>query len=378
VHWVADAVGGIQISFLERGGGKVHKQGVSNTHSHSPLREAKGNEWVGISGGLCCVIMRIIESRYDQESVSGWRDGTGVDKSNGTVCSAGFVACTSNLAPSHTFTLWLNPLQATGSIIWQPRGKCRAKLQALSARLFASFVRSGAKLKVTVNLGKGVNRVELFDADVVHLRNAIKAAFPDEVGQRSASHLDVQTTDANWQTPLSPKGKPADELGEDGNYGWRSPRLTPPAYPLSVPLFTLVGLESTCFLLDTKSGAPLPPDVPLELHQTVIVFEEQRDQRDNNYAPPAYVVTPQTKDLIDLFFENYKLRSPERFRELCVRKELKRPAFVVDQLEKDEFATYSNMAGQKILESKCQTCLSISLAAKLQMRKINGGVADPQ
>jgi len=29
-------------------------------------------------------------------------------------------------------------------------------------------------------------------------------------------------------------------------------------------------------------------------------------------------VTPQTKDLLDLFFENYNRRSPERFRELCV------------------------------------------------------------
>jgi len=48
----------------------------------------------------------------------------------------------------------------------------------------------------------------------------IKALFPDELGQRSASNLDVWTTDATGKRHLleNPKDLLADELGEDGNF----------------------------------------------------------------------------------------------------------------------------------------------------------------
>lgn len=77
-------------------------------------------------------------------------------------------------------------------------------------------------------------------------------------------------------------------------------------------------IESTCILMDPTTKAPLP-HATLELYQIVVVSEtQQRDQQDKDFAPPAYVITPQTKELIELFFENYKLPSAEKWYELCV------------------------------------------------------------
>jgi len=131
-------------------------------------------------------------------------------------------------------------------------------------------------LTITINLGKGVNEAELVDsANVIALRNAIKALFPNFLATCDASNLVVWTTDATGKLRLleNAKGKLGDELGEDGNFEvWVEVPKAAAGFttcPFGLNSSLLVGLESACILLDPKSGAPLPPDVPLELHQIV-------------------------------------------------------------------------------------------------------------
>lgn len=66
-----------------------------------------------------------------------------------------------------------------------------------SLSMISFYWHLGAKVIVTVHLGMGVNEIEMLDsANVIALRNKIKATFPDELSERSASNLVVRVKDA--------------------------------------------------------------------------------------------------------------------------------------------------------------------------------------